>query len=76
MTDALAHLGVTAHGIDGGAYDNVAGLAMRHGTAVPRLFCLCGYTTAMDAWSWEDAGADLDDHLRKANDELMLSMDT
>ena len=50
------------HGIDGGIYDNMAYLA-KGNVLAPRLYCLCGYLTSPSADCWEEAGADLDEHL-------------
>ena len=54
---------IDEHGIDGGFYDNMAHLAK--GRLTPRLMCLCGYTTSPSCDTWEEAGADLDEHLEE-----------
>lgn len=46
------------HGIDGAVYS-----LAQDGEYHPRLFCLCGFATSQGADTWEDAGADLDEHL-------------
>jgi hypothetical protein len=46
------------HGIDGAVYTNGPfGLT-------PRLECVCGFITSLAPRSWEEAGAELDEHLR------------
>ena len=47
------------HGIDGAVYARHA-----HGL-VPVLFCLCGFETGPGNDSWEEAGAELDEHMEQ-----------
>ena len=51
------------HGISGGFYDNMARLAF--GSGGQRLICLCGSNTSGTGNTWEEAGAELDAHLKE-----------
>ena len=63
MSDELEN-GKINHGIGGGYYDNTARLA-KGGRMAPRLYCLCDYVTSPGCDTWEEAGADLDEHLEE-----------
>lgn len=52
------------HGVEEAMYDNLG--RQLYGHACPYFRCLCGWTSSNGNLTWEEVGAEMDEHLERS----------